>query len=288
MKTISILFFVLFCLSAYSGYVYCEDSDNIILIGWDGAQRQHVEELLSEGLLINLRKLFSKGNYVDIDIVGETCTTPGWAQILTGCEPQTTGVINNRVYGMIPEGLTAFERLKNEPDIGPVITVLLAGKNKSFDLPYSRAREEIDFFKIGLGPAEEVGEKALETIKTYHKNRFFLFVHFREPDSQGHEFGENSREYNDGLITCDKWLGKITGQLKQLGIYDNTLVYVTSDHGFDEGQTHHNYAPYVFLTTNDSSDIRNGRAIDILPTILDRLDIEFSEMDGVSLLVEED
>jgi arylsulfatase A-like enzyme len=93
---------------------------------------------------------------------------------------------------------------------------------------------------------------------------------------------------NDALISCDAWLGKIGGRLKELGLYDKTRIYVTAEHGFDEGQKSHADAPYVFLATNDRAVIRGGTRGDITPTILDRFGVDLSRylppLDGKSLL----
>jgi hypothetical protein len=59
-------------------------------------------------------------------------------------------------------------------------------------------------------------------------------------------------------------------KLKDLNLYHQTLIYVTADHGFDEGQKTHNDAPYVFLGTNDAGVIRRGERADIT-TIMERL-----------------
>jgi hypothetical protein len=89
-----------------------ERPQNIILIGWDGAQRNHVKESLGRGELVNLKKLSSEGKLVGIDILRVTDTKAGWAQILTGYEPEVTGVFSNRKYQPIPKGYTVFERLE--------------------------------------------------------------------------------------------------------------------------------------------------------------------------------
>jgi len=66
---------------------------NIILVGWDGAQRNHVKECLARNELPNLKKLADEGTIVDIDMTRQTDTKAGWAQILTGYEPERTGVM---------------------------------------------------------------------------------------------------------------------------------------------------------------------------------------------------
>ncbi|NJL43274.1 MAG: hypothetical protein HC935_08045 [Pseudanabaena sp. SU_2_4] len=85
----------------------------------------------------------------------------------------------------------------------------------------------------------KVGTQALAAIDNYKDDPFFFFFHFGDIDRNGHIFGENSQEYNDALITADTWLGKIVTRLRELNLYDNTQIYVTADHGFDEGQRSH-------------------------------------------------
>jgi arylsulfatase A-like enzyme len=121
---------------------------------------------------------------------------------------------------------------------------------------------------------EAVGTKAIELLSQYQSKPFFFFVHFAEVDHQGHRFGENSKEYNDALISNDLWTGKIIAKLKELGLYDNTMVYVTADHGFNEGAKNHKSAPHVTLGTNDKGVCRNGDRADITPTILERFGLD--------------
>ena len=68
-------------------------------------------------------------------------------------------------------------------------------------------------------------------------------------------------------------------KLEENGLYNKTFIYVTADHGFDEDKTSHDYAPYVFLATNDPKIIRNGNTIDMTPTILERFGIDVDEVE---------
>ncbi len=301
---------------------------NVILIGWDGAQRDHVNECLARKELPNLKKLSEEGTYVEIDIEGTTDTKAGWAQILTGYYPRVTGVYRNGRYQPIPKGLTIFERL--EKHFGPenIVTAAVIGKKGNVDAdppkkikvkdngeeekakkkkrrprgkiieedgvkyrlvpgkPYYYTKDSMDLFENGLRLDEKVGKRAIELIDKYKNRRFFLFVHFAEVDAKGHKFGENSKEYNDALISNDHWTGRITAKLRELGLYDKTRIYVTSDHGFDEGQKGHGNAPYVFLATNDKNVMRNGLRQDVAPTILERFGLDLSRieppLDGVT------
>ena len=283
---------------------------NVVLIGWDGAQRNHISECLGRGELPNLTKLASEGNLVAIDIYRTTDTKAGWAQILTGYEPEVTGVFSNDRYQPIPIGYTIFERLEDSFGKDNFVTAAVIGKKvnvgndpprkkkfKEGDIvkgeiiiengvkyqiipgnPYYNASPSLDVFINGLEEDEIVGAKAIELLQQYQDKPFFFFVHFAQVDHKGHQFGENSKEYNDALISADNWTGKIMQKLQELNLYDKTLIYVTADHGFDEGQKTHSDAPYVFLGTNDPKVMRRGQRADITPTILDRFGLDLNKI----------
>jgi len=146
--------------------------------------------------------------------------------------------------------------------------------------PYYNAGQDIDLFQGDRPrPADEVGQLALNSLDRYGAQRFFAFFHFGDPDAAGHKHGENSQDYSNAIVEVDRWLGRIVEKLKQLGIYERTRIYVTSDHGFDEGKTSHSMAPYVFLATNDETIQRRGDQRDIAPTILSRMGVDISKIE---------
>jgi phosphopentomutase len=283
-----------------------------------------MKECLGRGELPNLKKLASEGNLVAIDILRVTDTKAGWAQILTGYEPEVTGVFSNRNFQPIPKGYSIFERLEEHFGPDEFATVAVIGKKGHVDAdpprrvrvkdgkakkkkepqgkvitedgvkyrlvpgkPHYHAKESMDVFINGLKEDRKVGTKALELLDEYKGKPFFFFVHFAEIDHKGHGHGENSKEYNDALISADTWTGRIMQELKDLKLYDKTLIYVTADHGFDEGKKGHRDAPYVFLATNDSEVTRRGERADIAPTILRRLGLDLDkiepQLDGLPL-----
>jgi hypothetical protein len=123
-------------LSAFAGAVcaVAQDKDgikgsgNVILVGWDGAQRDHLMELLSSGQLPNLQKLISEGGLAKTEVTtGETATKVGWTEILTGCIAGGFRIISNFNYKPIPQGYTVFERLKARFGAG-IVTIFITGK----------------------------------------------------------------------------------------------------------------------------------------------------------------
>jgi SAM-dependent methyltransferase len=319
---------------------------NVILFGWDGAQRNYVNECLGRKELPNLQKLIDQGSYVEIDVEGKTDTKAGWAQILTGYYPEITGVHSNRQYQPIPKGLTIFERLEERFGADRFVTVAVIGKagnvgadapkktkvkeesgstqagkaktarKKTADAakqtqrkkqqpqgtivvengvkynvvpgqPYYVAKESMDVFENGLKEDKTVGTRAIELLEKYKNRPFFFFVHFGQVDHSGHQNGENSKEYNDALISNDLWTGKIMDKVRQLGLGQKTQFYVTADHGFNEDEKGHSFAPYVFLATNNKKVNRNGRRQDVAPTILEAFGLDLNKLepplDGISL-----
>jgi len=354
-----LLLLALVLAATWTGWARAEEKAaaprNIILIGWDGAQREHVMQCLEKGELPNLKKLSSEGKLVNIDIRGVTDTKAGWTQILTGYDPDVTGVYSNGRFQPAPKGLSVFERLKEPFGADKFACVAVIGKKqhcgeitppskveisdeeaakaqqtpgkggkkagkggkgagkaaggtdagtdkdgkvvgqgpatagmriveengKKYRVfsgsPYYIMKDACDEWIFGLLEDEKVGTTALEKLDKYKDKPFFFFVHFAEVDHKGHKFGENSKEYNDAIISGDTWTGKIMQKLKGLGLYDKTLIYVTADHGFDEDQKSHKKAPYVFLGTNDPKVTRDGDRADITPTILDRFGLDLSK-----------
>ena len=112
---------------------------NVVVIGWDGAERSRTRELLEKGELPNLAALIKEGKLLDIDVItGATDTKAGWTQLLTGYVPEKTGVYNNGRYEPIPEGYTIFERLEKffGPDQIDTVAVISKKANVGNDAPY--------------------------------------------------------------------------------------------------------------------------------------------------------
>lgn len=311
---------------------------NVVLVGWDGAQRAHMRELYDAGELPNLKALAAEGSFALTSVTtGSTQTKPGWAEILTGYSAPAMGIKDNAFYRPIPAGYTIFERLKERFGRG-LKTVFICGKinnlgdrgpheiclncqhrdisagraktfwwdrekittSKTFDgrpmnwvkregEPYFNARRALDYYATGLGPADKVTAAALAALKKYRKKPFFAFIHFEEPDEQGHLYGENSAEYGAAMKAADRRLGEILERLRSLGIYDKTVVYVTSDHGMDEGGYEHFKAPYMFLAANSGRKLQDGDRKDVALTLLAEYGVDAAGLapapDGKSLAV---
>ncbi|MCS7197104.1 MAG: alkaline phosphatase family protein [Candidatus Bipolaricaulota bacterium] len=256
---------------------------NVILISWDGVQRAHLWELREQKALPNLEALAAAGAALPMEIRGHaTDTKAGHAEMLSGYGPQITGVFSNRRYQAIPDGLTIFERLKARFD-QQIATIAITGKRQNIIEILENALPEIDFALIRTINAARSGPIMLRALMALKDRAFFAFFHFSDPDHAGHAFGENSQEYSEAIKTCDLWLGRIVATLQELGILSKTLIYVTTDHGFDEGRKTHSNAPDIWLVTNDPTVAppEDGIALqgDLVPTLLERFGFELGALE---------
>jgi hypothetical protein len=284
----------------------CRDLPNVIIIGWDGVQRDHLMQCFNKKLpecangLPNIAALDGGVIYDATITSGDTATKPGWAQILTGYNAQMTGVFSNGNYQPIPQGYTIFEKLENHFGANNIVTMFISGKNENTGAacigeltcknglpvtedqgqPYCKTKNYLDYYENDLRQNDVVGNRALKLLETHQNDLFFAFFLFRDPDVIGHLAGEDSVAYSNALINDDLWTGIIIKKVVELGIDDHTLIYITSDHGFDEGTNRHGNAPFTFFVTNDPLVIREGDRKDVAATILDRYGIGLASIGG--------
>lgn len=322
---------------------------NAILFSWDGVQREHLKECLSRNELPNLAALIKEGGMVNIDVTSHnTDTKAGHTQMLTGYDPDLTGVMSNGKFKAIPKGYSIFERLDQTFGKDSITTIMLTGKTHhvgncppSTPEQIKTAQQQINKLQgkpgkkklsketadgaMGISDLDAAkqanqkkkarvqglkaiiqntdGEPFLNTSKAidvwdgekgrtyevvgplmkgyldkYGKGRFMAFFHYSDPDHMGHNHGENSKEYTDAIINCDQMLGDCVKKLKDLGIYDKTMIFVTADHGFDEGKTSHSNAPRVVLAANLKSLKKDGDQRDLTPTILSEMGVDISKI----------
>ena len=282
------------------------DDFNVILIGWDGVQRDHFYECLNREIpvcsngLPHITELSDGVFWNSTTTSGFTATKPGWAQIVSGYNAEGMGILSNKVYRPLPEGYSIFEKVRASLGAEKITTIFLAGKfgnvggdcwpgDETKGQPFCKTKRSLDYFQNGLVTEKRVAETALALIEKHKDNRILALIQFAQPDDIGHLCGENCPLYSASLVSVDDWLGRIVDRLRDLGIYERTFLYVVSDHGFDEGKWNHRNAPYTILAANDMSIVRSGDRKDIAPTILERFGIpreaqgDIPPVDGHSL-----
>jgi hypothetical protein len=273
--------------------------ENVLLVGWDGVERGRLLGLLRAGRLPHLAALRAAGSLRTLAVDGHASDTKaGFAQLLTGYDPEVTGVYSNTRYGSIPPGLSVFERAKDGVGASRLFAAMVTGKGENLGSvergrlvrlvpprrersgqPYAHVRAALDLWD---GDTRRAGDRVVRAAERAlgqaGARRFLVFVHFGDPDLAGHSAGEASAAYADAIVACDRWLGRLLDWLHGNGVYQHSRVYVATDHGFDLGERSHGSAPRSWLVTNDRSVIASGHLRDVAPTILARMRVPIAPL----------
>ena len=153
---------------------------------------------------------------------------------------------------------------------------------------------------------EELGSR----IKKDNESRFGLFVHFFEPHAKWirhkeYDFGSGSNPedrhrsaYDSEIAYVDNYLGRVIASLKEAGLYEESVLVVTSDHGeafnehgfFFHGQNLHNEVLHVPLLVRvpgwKPRRVEDPVSIvDIAPTVVDIFGLPMPvAFEGISLV----
>ncbi len=260
------------------------DPQGIVLISWDGISKDTLQNLLETDSLPHLSSLLKTGSFINISITDHyPDTMAGHAQILTGYSPEQTGVFKSMRYSEIPHGMTVFERLETSLGSDNISTAIVASQERSLGtlkgLPFYHAGKVVDYYYDRNSDAGLVGSVASESV--YHfgsLGRFFVFAHFRDAADAGYAYGAGSPEQIAAIREIDEATGMIFQALDDLGISDKTVLYITTDHGFNTGPKDHTGQISLWMVTNEPGYNLTGDQKDITPTVLKRLGVLYDEM----------
>jgi arylsulfatase A-like enzyme len=189
--------------------------------------------------------------------------------ILTGRHPSQVAWDESVWWpALAPENQTLAEVLKRR---GLFTGALL---NYSYFEPVRRMTQGFDVYDnahaslhVGHDPASTRGSSSREQadaakafLAEHQKRRFFLWVHFYDPHYQyerhpgTHEFGPTKLDrYDHEIRFTDDQVARVFAQLKELGLWDKTVIVVTGDHGEGFGEHaidlhgYHLYAPQTHV-----------------------------------------
>jgi arylsulfatase A-like enzyme len=288
----------------------------VVLISIDTLRRDHVSLYgYPRRTTPGLEALAGESVVFDDAISTASWTLPAHASLLTSTYPGVHGAVNAKV-GLAPEwprlpGILKEHGFFTQAMVTHVYLSRAYGFGEGFDrhhyMPETRA--------------EEVTNEAISFLEARGDRDYFLFLHYYDPhwhydppkpydtafDPTYHgsangiwwNFKDLDRAtiaprdlhhiealYDGEILYTDRQLERLFGEMKRLGVYDDSMVIVTSDHGeefLDHGMWEHQKTLYeeqirIPLLMKLPGGARGPRRvsgqvslIDVAPTILDLL-----------------
>lgn len=233
-----------------------EDKYNVILISLDTLRADHLHFMgYKRDTSPNLDMIAHNGVYFTTAVSQAPWTIPSHFSIFTSTYPSVHGgkdpvdIYYAPWNGKLPT-MASILRDKGH------LTAAFTGKGsisarfgfyKGFDF-----YNETNSFENGecVGDVETVFNKSIKWLSENNDRNFFLFIHTYEPHSpycddffvrqEKIKNAESDIEYRtakyDGDIRrTDFYVGVLMDKLNELGLTDNTIIVITSDHGEDLG-----------------------------------------------------
>ncbi len=227
-------------------------------------------------------------------------TRPSHSSMFTGNIPPYHGVHDNADHKLGETNVTLAELLgKNGFATGAVISAFVMDSQFGLDQGFDYYNDSIE--KPLNGPnnpnnerrAEETTRFALKWLNSHKEENLFLFIHYFDPHQLYEPPEAFASKFHDNLYAgeiayTDHCIGQVLEELKDLGLYESSLIIITSDHGEmlgEHGEYTHSYYIYesalkvpliIKFPGNSKSKIADDPVglIDIVPTICSVMGIE--------------
>jgi arylsulfatase A-like enzyme len=218
-------------------------------------------------------------------------TLPAHASMLTGTIPPHHGKHENMDVYFDPSHVTLAVLLKAKGYrtggfVGAQVLNAKLGLDRGFDTYGDR-------FNQKERRAEEVNRAAFAWLEKQKDSPVFLFLHYYDPHDAyepPEPFAATFKDspYAGEIAYTDHCIGQVIAKLKSLGMYESSLIIVTSDHGEmlgEHGENTHMFfiyqsalmVPMVFKLPGSNTAQRIdclASIIDIVPTVCDLVNID--------------
>jgi len=225
-------------------------------------------------------------------------TLPAHCSMLTGTPPPRHGVRSNFRHILKNSSVTLQEILREAGyETGAVVSSVSLASRTGVNQGFGAYREVLGLDAGGEQEiersCEESNRLALEWLEGRGGERFFLFLHYYDPHREYEPPEPFATEFADDLYAgevayADHCVGEFLGHLKRLGLYDSSLIVLTSDHGEmlgEHGERDHTFFIYesalrvpLLFRLPGGGEARRVEAlaglVDLVPTICSLLGVE--------------
>jgi len=229
-------------------------------------------------------------------------TLPSHASILTGTTPLYHQAHDNSNYYVSAYNKNLAQILSEQDyTTGAIVSAVVLGAEFGLNRGFETYDDHFEQTIKGVVPVERNGTAASRlAVEWLDKNRdkkFFLFLHYYDPHLPYEPPPPFDSLFRDNLYAgeiayTDYCIGLVIDKLKQLRLYDSTLLIITADHGEMLGEhqekTHAYFiyqsalkVPLIFRPPGGRRPARVGRTvglIDIAPTVCGLLGVEIPKV----------
>jgi arylsulfatase A-like enzyme/Flp pilus assembly protein TadD len=297
---------LVFCLlisSAFATKAPVSQPPNVIVITIDTLRPDHLGCYGNKQIRTpNIDGLASDGVRFERAYTAVPVTLPSHTVIFTGTYPVFNGMHDFAGNKLGPAQPTLAAVLKDEGyATGAVVASAVLdsrfGLNRGFDFYY----DHFDFNRLEESNIEEmerpgnvVADVTLDWLKQNYQKKFFLWMHLYDPHYPYHPPSPFNAEYKDRpydgeIAFADQQVGRLIEFLKEKGIYKNTLIVLSGDHGEslgEHGEKTHGFfiynatlhVPLIFhlpggIATKTKTPQGLVNLADVMPTVLGILHI---------------
>jgi len=283
---------------------------NIIFIMLDGFRRDRLS------LCKNLSNFADESCFFANNITGAPYTIASMHSLFSSLYPSKNGVDGyNQILRFKKDKIKTITQYLRDAEYTTTIDLIQnVLPEQGFDVHYDKK------YYFESGETDDIAERHRKVINETNeaKKPFFLNLHYvnvhdgmvknvakKYTDFDEEYFSDykrNEERYNSYILEADEYIGKIFNKINDLGLFENTIVAVFSDHGTSNGEKigEKMYGSFVYDYTvrtvlllkipgeTPKKILTQTRSIDLMPTILDILCIEQNnscmKIQGKSLL----
>ena len=275
-------------------------ADKLGCYGNDSVATPHIDRLAASGVLFE--------NAATVTPL----TLPAHSSIFTGTYPTYHGVRDNGGHYLGPEQTTLAEVLKKEGwATGAFVGAFVLDSRWGLDQGFDHYFDDFDFSKfedVSLSSVERRGDEVLDAalgwMSSVRERPFFSWIHLFDPHApydppEPYRTRYEESLYDGEVAFVDDLVGRLMSWVHRAGLNEETVVVFVGDHGEglgQHGESEHGFFVYdstmsiPFILSSPYYDLEprrvaaQVRAIDLMPTLLDLLDLsQPSSVQGQSL-----
>lgn len=197
----------------------------VLIVSFDGLR----PDAIAAANMVNVQGLIQNGAFtLNAQTITPSLTLPAHASMLVGTCP-AKHIVRWNEY--VPQnGFALGTDIFDLAHAAGMWTVMVAGKEKLRQITEPASTDYFEF--VDKTDKIKDSTSVLRLALAQINNDFgLMFVHFAEGDIEGHENGWMSRAQLGVYEREDKGLGLLLQALKDNGMYESTMIIVTSDHG---------------------------------------------------------